>query len=151
LSKIKSNKSQLLRKFGVENRFPVQYAHLTQRSATAYTWNVLVLSDPNAQEVRKAFFPANAATTRMALGGAVFRLSNGHDDDSKQTADIVQFMRLDEERSYDRMLALCVSTKYVKDMWQVLLGHKIKKWNLIEDDVKGVAGARAVADVVFVF
>ncbi len=66
-------------------------------SASAYTWKVLVSSDPNAQEVRKAFFPADAATTRMALGGAVFRLSSAHDDDSEQTADIVQFMRLDEE------------------------------------------------------
>jgi hypothetical protein len=119
-------------------------------SASAYTWNVLVSSDPNAQEVRKAFFPADAGTTRMALGGAVFRLSSGHDDDSEQTADIVQFMRLDEERSYDKMLTLCTSNQYVKDMWQVLLGYKIKKWNLIQDDAKGVAGARAVATVVFV-
>jgi hypothetical protein len=119
-------------------------------SASAYTWNVLVSSDPNAQEVRKAFFPADAATTRMALGGAVFRLTSGHDDDSEQTADIVQFMRLDEERSYDKMLTLCTSNHYVKDMWQVLLGYKIKMWNLIQDDAKGVVGARAVATVVFV-
>jgi hypothetical protein len=121
-----------------------------EMSASAYTWNVLVSSDPNAQEVRKAFFPADAATTRMALGGAVFRLSNGHDDDSEQTADIVQFMRLDEERSYDKMLTLCTSNHYVKDMWQVLLGYNVKKWNLIQDDAKGVAGARAVGNVVFV-
>jgi hypothetical protein len=120
-------------------------------STTGYTWNVLVSSDPNAQEVRRAFFPADAATARMALGGAVFRLSNGHDDDSEQTADIVQFMQLDEERSYDKMLTLCTSNKYVKDFWQVLLGHKIKKWHLIEDDTKGVPGARAVGNVVFVF
>ena len=60
-------------------------------------------------------------------------------------------MRLDEERSYDKMLTLCTSKKYVKDMWQVLLGYKIKKWNLIQDDAKGVAGARAVGNVVFVF
>jgi hypothetical protein len=121
-----------------------------ETSASAYTWNVLVSSDPNAQKVRQAFFPADAAATRMALGGAVFRLSNGHDDDSEQTADIVQFMQLDEQRSYEKMLALCTSNKYVKDFWQVLLGHKIKQWNLIEDDAKGVPGARAVADVVFV-
>jgi hypothetical protein len=119
-------------------------------SASAYTWNVLESSDPNAQEVRKAFFPADAATTRMAVGGAVSRLSSGHGDDSEQTADIVQFMQLDDERSYDMMLTLCTSNQYVKDMWQVLLGHIIKKWNLIQDDATGVAGARAVADVVFV-
>jgi hypothetical protein len=122
-------------------------------SATAYTWNVLVSSDPKAQEVRRAFFPTDAATTRMALGGAVFRLGNEHDDDSKQTDDIKQFMQADEERDYNKMLTLCTSNlnKYVKDFWQVLLGNNIKKWNLIKDDAEGVAGARAIGNVVFVF
>jgi hypothetical protein len=121
-----------------------------ETSATGYTWNVLVSSDSKAQQVRTAFFPANAATTLMAVGGAVLRLSNGHVD-SEQTADIVQFMQADEERDYNKMLALCTIGKYVKDFWQVLLGHKIKGWHLIEDDVKGCdAKARAVADAVFV-
>jgi hypothetical protein len=43
----------------------------------------------------------------MAAGGAVFRLANGHDNDSGQTADIVQFTHFDEERDYNRMLDLC--------------------------------------------
>jgi hypothetical protein len=122
-----------------------------ETSATAYTWNVLVSSDSKAQAVRRAFFPADAATTLMAVGGAVLRLRNGHDDDSGQTADIVQFIQLDEERDYNMMLGLCTTGKYVKDFWQVLLGHKIKEWNLIEDDAKGRhAKARAVGDAVFV-
>jgi hypothetical protein len=120
-----------------------------ETSAPAYTWNVLVSAEAEAQQVRRAFFPADAATTLMAVGGAVFRLGNGHDDDSVQTADIVQFMQLDEERDYNRMLVLCTTGKYVKDFWQVLLGFKIKEWNLIQDDANGVAKARAVADVVF--
>jgi hypothetical protein len=109
-----------------------------ETSATAYTWNVLVSSDSKAQQVRKAFFPADAATTLMAVGGAVFRLGNGHDDDSVQTADIVQFIQLDEERDYNKMLGVCTTGKYVKDFWQVLLGHKIKGWNLLDDDTKGL-------------
>jgi hypothetical protein len=122
-----------------------------ETSATAYTWNVLVSSDSTAQQVRRAFFPADAATTLMAVGGAVFRLRNGHDDDSGQTADIVQFMQLDQERDYNKMLGLCTTGKYVKDFWHVLLGHKIKEWNLIEDDAKGCeAKARAAGDAVFV-
>jgi hypothetical protein len=122
-----------------------------ETSATAYTWNVLVSSDSKAQQVRKRFFPADAATTLMAVGGAVFRLRNGRDDDSVQTADIVQFIQLDEERDYNKMLVICTADKYVKDFWQVLLGHQIKEWNLIEDDAKGRnAKARAVGDAVFV-
>jgi hypothetical protein len=122
-----------------------------ETSATAYTWNVLVSSDSKAQQVRRAFFPADAATTFMAVGGAVFRLRNGHEDDSGQTADIVQFIQLDEERDYNKMLGLCTTGKYVKGFSQVLLGHKIKEWNLIEDDAKGRdAQARAVGDAVFV-
>eukprot|EP00953_Heterococcus_sp_UTEX-ZZ885_P018455 10308-Heterococcus_DN1.PRE.1 len=80
-----------------------------EASATAYTWNVLVSSESKAQQVRKRFFPADAATTLMAVGGAVFRLANRHDDDSVQTADIVQFMQLDEERDYNKMLGLCTT------------------------------------------
>jgi hypothetical protein len=59
-------------------------------------------------------------------------------------------MRLDEERSYDKMLTLCTSNQYVKDMWQVLLGYNVKKCNLIQDDAKGEAEARAVGNIVFV-
>jgi hypothetical protein len=122
-----------------------------ETSATAYTWNVLVSAEAKAQRVRLAFFPADAATTLMAVGGAVFRLSNGHDDDSVQTTDIVQFMQHDEERVYSKMLVLCTTGKYVRDFWQVLLGYKIKEWNLIQDDTKGRdAKARAVGDAVFV-
>jgi hypothetical protein len=120
-----------------------------ETSATAYTWNVLVSAEAKAQQVRTAFFPADAATTLMAVGGAVFRLGNEHDDDSVQTADIVQFMQLDEERDYSKMLVLCTTGKYVKDFWQVLLGFKIKEWNLIQDDANGVAQADTVAEVVF--
>jgi hypothetical protein len=120
-------------------------------SAAAYTWNVLVSTDAKAQEVRMAFFPADADTTLMAVGGAVFRLMNGHDDDSEHTADIVQFMQLDEERRYKAMLTLCTSTQYVKDFWHVLLGHTVKEWHLTDDDAKGAdAEARALADVVFI-
>jgi hypothetical protein len=121
-----------------------------EASATAYTWNVLVSSESKAQQVRKTFFPADAATTLMAVGGVVFRLSNGHDDDSIQTADSVQFMHADDERDYNKTLALCTTGKYVKDFWQVLLGHQIKEWNLLADDAKGRnAKARAVGDAVF--
>ena len=74
----------------------------------------------------------------------------GHDDDSKQTADLVEFIRLDNERDYDKMLNLCTSGKYVKDFWHVMTGHNIKEWHLLEDDTKGVAKAVAVGDAVFV-
>eukprot|EP00953_Heterococcus_sp_UTEX-ZZ885_P015958 8989-Heterococcus_DN1.PRE.1 len=60
-------------------------------------------------------------------------------------------MHADEERDYNKMLALCTADKYVKDFWQVLVGHKIKEWNLLDDDTKGCdAKARAVGDAVFV-
>ena len=90
-----------------------------------------------------------AATTLMAVGGALFRLLHGYDDDSKQTADLVEFMRLDNERDYDKMLTLCTSGKYVKDFWHVMTGHNIKKWHIIEDDA-ALAKAVAVGDAVFV-
>jgi hypothetical protein len=109
-----------------------------------------VSAEAKAQQVRSAFFPADAATTVIAIGGAVFGLSNGHDDESVQTADIVQFMQADEERDYNKLLVLYTTGKCVKDFWQVLLGQKIKEWHLIEDDAKGVAKARAVVDAVFV-
>ena len=70
--------------------------------------------------------------------------------DSEQTGDIEQFIQLDNERDYGRMLTLCTSGKYVRDFWHVLTGRDIKKWHLIEDDAKGVAKARAVRDAVFV-
>jgi hypothetical protein len=133
---------------------PVQYHKLLGKwidiSSTAFTWNVLVSPDPVAQEVRDAFFPTSAPTTLMAVGGAVWRLMRGHDDDSQQTADLVEFMRLDDKRDYDNMLTLCSSGKFVKDFWHVMTGHNIKKWHLIEDDAEDVAKAVAVGDVVFV-
>jgi hypothetical protein len=86
----------------------------------------------------------------MALRGAVLRLMHGRGDDSKQTADIEQFMELDDKRDYDNMLTLCTSGKYVKDFWHVLMGHNIKKWHLIEDDTRGVAKARTVGNAIFV-
>jgi hypothetical protein len=133
---------------------PVQYHKLLGKwidiSSTAFTWNVLVSPDPVAQEVRDAFFPTSAPTTLMAAGGAVWRLMRGHDDDSQQTADLVEFMRLDDKRDYDNMLTLCSSGKFVKDFWHVMTGHNIKKWHLIEDDAEDVAKAVAVGDVVFV-
>jgi hypothetical protein len=59
-------------------------------------------------------------------------------------------IQLDEERDYNKMLGLCTTGKYVKDFWQILLGHKIKEWNLLDDDTKGCdTKARAVGDAVF--
>ena len=86
----------------------------------------------------------------MAVGGALLRLMHEHDDDSKQTADIEQFMELDTKRDYDKMLTLCSSGEYVQGLWHVLISYNVKKWNLIDDDAKGLAKARAVGDVVFV-
>jgi hypothetical protein len=121
-----------------------------ETTAKGYTWNVLLSSKAEAQQVREAFFNVDdAPTTLMAVGGAVSRIMNEQDDDSEQTADIQKFVKLDGKKDYRRMLALCLASKYVTDIWRVLLGFSIKERNIMADDAKGVAEAGAVAEVVF--
>ena len=92
---------------------PAQYHKLLgqwiETSATGFTWNVLVSLDALAQQVRAAFFSTSVPTTLMAVGGAVFSFLQGHDDDSKLTADIVEFMRLDDKAAGMRFI-LSVNT-----------------------------------------
>ena len=131
-------------------RLPTQHHEVLgqwiETSALAYTWNVLVSPTSLAQQVRSAFFPqaTTTSTTQMALRGALLRLMHEHDDDSKQTADIEQFMELDTKRDYDKKLTLCSSGEYVQGLWHVLISYNVKKWNLIDDDAKGLVEARAV-------
>jgi hypothetical protein len=71
----------------------------------------------------------------MAVGEAVFRLTDVRRRRSEQTADIVRFIQLDATEHYSQMLTLCGSNKHVKDFWRVLL-ELGSGWNVIEDDAK---------------
>lgn len=66
-----------------------------------------------------------------------------------QTRDLHAFAKLDKGGKYSDMLPLCNRGEYVKDVWRVLLGTNLRKWNLLDDDRRGIAAAKVVADVVF--
>ena len=97
------------------------YGQWIDASSLAYTWNVLVSNDPVAAQVRAAFFPPGAQTTLMAVAGAMFRISNEHDDDSKQTADIELYLRSNKKRDHDKMREMRGSGKYVDKFWETIL------------------------------
>jgi hypothetical protein len=98
----------MLRMPSAHHKLYGQWIHSTD---AAYTWNVLVSSNPVAAQVRAVFFHPGTATTLMAVIGAMYRIWNDHDDDSQQTADIKLYLQ-QRIKSND---------KYVNDFWDCIL------------------------------